>query len=307
MLRRVRDAVGIVLVVCVFALPTLGAVEKRAAAHTTRADQHRWGTPPGHHLVACSAMGTKVFISWSKARSKRIALALREWLPKILQTVDPFMSDKDIDAGKMWNAEVAKELDESSFGILCVTPENRDEPWLLFEAGAIAKRTTVSKVVPYLHGGLEFVHLIGSPLSSFQGAKSSDNKGTFDVVRSLNAETERPIPDDRLRETFDLWWPKLENAFTEADMESKEPAPKQPSEHDLLREILSITRRIYAQTLVGQVEVMRGVTHVPLSHARQNIGATRADSDKMRRPLGFKGEAQLRELITLYLKDPDEI
>ena len=52
----------------------------------------------------------KVFISWSGTRSKLIATALRKWLPYIMQSVEPWMSDTDINAGARWSREIEKEL-----------------------------------------------------------------------------------------------------------------------------------------------------------------------------------------------------
>lgn len=65
----------------------------------------------------------KVFISWSGPRSKSLADALREWLPLVLQYVEPFVSDKDISAGDRWAQAIADELEASNFGIIYVTPE----------------------------------------------------------------------------------------------------------------------------------------------------------------------------------------
>ena len=39
-------------------------------------------------------------------------------------------------------SEIAKALDETKFGVFCVTPENQGEPWLNFEAGALSKTVT---------------------------------------------------------------------------------------------------------------------------------------------------------------------
>ena len=93
----------------------------------------------------------KVFIGWGGDRSKAAAIALRNWLPRVLQDVKPWMSEIDIGAGARWGPEVDRELSDTKFGILCVTADNAETPWLLFEAGAVAK--TVDKqtrVVPYL-------------------------------------------------------------------------------------------------------------------------------------------------------------
>ena len=185
-----------------------------------------------------SAIKTKVFLSWSGSRSKKIALALRAWLPKVLQNAEPFVSEKDIDVGKRWSEEVARELEESAFGIICVTPENQTAPWLLFEAGALAKHAKLAKVVPYLHGGLEFAHLASSPLSAFHGAKQSDPEGTFSVVKSLNNELIIPLPDDALREAFDVWWPKLLDQLKAADEAGPELVPNAPTIQQQVAEVL---------------------------------------------------------------------
>src|SRR5579871_6874540 len=120
----------------------------------------------------------RVFISWSGARSKAVAAALTEWLPGCVQRVQPFMS-KDIDAGRAWSKEIADALAESKVGIIVVTPDNHDKPWLHFEAGALAKTLWVddnTRVIPYLVG-LEPHDIPKGPLNTFQ-AKKADRDGT---------------------------------------------------------------------------------------------------------------------------------
>jgi TIR domain len=90
----------------------------------------------------------KGFISWSGEPSRSIARALDGWLESVVQHVDAWMSDADIGSGQRWNEAISKSLDETDFGIVCVTRANQHAPWLIFEAGALAKSVNEGRVVP---------------------------------------------------------------------------------------------------------------------------------------------------------------
>src|SRR5580700_539848 len=96
----------------------------------------------------------KVFITWSGDTSKAIAVAPREFIPTVVQSVEAFMSASDIEKGSKWQGEISRELDAATVGIICLTPENLTAPWVLFEAGALSKKATESgaRVCTYLHG-----------------------------------------------------------------------------------------------------------------------------------------------------------
>src|SRR4051794_9109874 len=94
----------------------------------------------------------KVLLSWSGEPSRSVAAALRQWLPDVVQSVRPWMSEADIEAGARWGERIQRELNETRFGILCVTPQSMQAPWLLFEAGALAKTIQDTYVCPYLIG-----------------------------------------------------------------------------------------------------------------------------------------------------------
>lgn len=136
----------------------------------------------------------RVFISWSGARSKRLAFHLHEWLRAVIQRADPWMSDRDLEAGQRWNEEISARLKDTDFGIICLTRENLAAPWLLFEAGALAKAVEAARVVPVLLGvgrsDLTF------PLAQFQ-AVESDEAG----MRSLVAAVNNALGADRLPAT----------------------------------------------------------------------------------------------------------
>jgi len=93
-----------------------------------------------------------IFISWSGARSKSLAILLHDWLRAVVQRASPWMSDRDIEAGQRWNEQISLRLKDTSFGIVCLTSENLNAPWILFEAGAIAKSVDSARVVPVLLG-----------------------------------------------------------------------------------------------------------------------------------------------------------
>ncbi|HZO31353.1 MAG TPA: TIR domain-containing protein [Chloroflexota bacterium] len=168
----------------------------------------------------------KIFISWSGETSRSIAQALRDWLPRIIQSVDPWTSDQDIQSGARWGAEIARRLTETNFGIVCVTPDNHDRPWLMFEAGALSKAVDEARVCPYLFG-LSSSQLQG-PLVQFQ-AKAADKDGTRRLVLDINRAIERPINENLLLESFDLWWPRLEALLQQIPVpaSAERPAPDQ--------------------------------------------------------------------------------
>jgi hypothetical protein len=81
----------------------------------------------------------KVFISWSGEPSRTIAFELSIWLSGLVQAVKPWMSDEEIGSGKRWRDEIGAALNETDFGIVCLTAANQHAPWLMFESGALAK------------------------------------------------------------------------------------------------------------------------------------------------------------------------
>ena len=189
----------------------------------------------------------KVFISWSGEQSKSVADVLRRWFPSVLQAVRPYFSPDDIAKGARWSTEIAKELEASRVGLLIITPRNQDAPWLLFEAGALAKNLDRSKVCPLLFGGMEATDVKG-PLVQFQAAQFSKDEMKR-VIKMMNGElAELGLPQDVLENVFEMWWPKLAeqvNDVLESSDEVDDEARR--SERDLLEEVLALTRRLTAE------------------------------------------------------------
>jgi TIR domain len=155
-----------------------------------------------------------VFISWSGERSKRAALGLKSLLDDMLgDTVNVFVS-QHIKPGENWTRRLGEELDQSEYGVLCLTQENFQAPWLLFEAGAIAKKFGTAHIVPYLVDSLPD-DLEGSPLAQFQFARA-DREGTYALVKGISEELTIPRAGqrlERLERYFDKFWPDLEETI----------------------------------------------------------------------------------------------
>lgn len=185
----------------------------------------------------------KVFISWSGSRSKAVAIALRDWLPMVLQYVKPWLSDKDIGAGDRWAQSIAGELEAANFGIICVTPENIRSEWILFEAGALSKSMLDGKVIPLLYK-LELSDLSG-PLSQFQAQKIEEN-GVMEVVKAINKIAEDKTDDHIIGRLVPQLWPGLQ-AELEKIPDSQPSGKGMRPQHEILEELVTGVRGINAR------------------------------------------------------------
>ncbi|PLZ00060.1 toll/interleukin-1 receptor domain-containing protein [Burkholderia sp. WAC0059] len=182
----------------------------------------------------------KVFISWSGKRSKALATALRDWLPMVLQYVEPWVSDKDISAGERWAQAIAGELEASNFGIICITPENLHSEWILFESGALSKSMLDAKVIPLLFG-LELSDLSG-PLSQFQ-AQKMEQAGVVEVVRSINKISQTKTSEQIVNQLVPALWPHLQTAI-ESIPDSVPSDKHMRPHHEILEELVTGVRGI---------------------------------------------------------------
>ena len=183
----------------------------------------------------------KIFLSWSGRQSKEVAQILREWLPAVIQAARPYFSPDDIGKGARWSSEIANELQDSKVGILCVTRQNLAAPWLLFEAGALAKTLNRTCVIPLVID-IEAVDLSG-PLSQFQAARF-DRQDMKRVIKVINEQLGSSALDETVLLTvFDKWWPDLESKVkvVASDSVNQQLGPSR-TDRAVLEEILSLVR-----------------------------------------------------------------
>lgn len=175
----------------------------------------------------------KTFISWSGDVSRQVATALYNWLRDVFPDIEPWMSDPDIQAGSRWGVDLNKKLAESNFGILCLTRDNLDSRWLLFEAGALSKDLGSSRVVPYRFKLASTD--VAPPLSQFQGVDANE-PGTLELIKSINAaKKERRLDEDRLERTFRKWWSDLEQNLEEINLSGPARPIREEQEEQLAK------------------------------------------------------------------------
>tara|TARA_R110000823_G_scaffold315517_1_gene447970 strand:+ start:1642 stop:2526 length:885 start_codon:yes stop_codon:yes gene_type:complete len=194
----------------------------------------------------------KIFISWSGSTSHKVACELRDWIPSVIQSIKPYVSSEDIDKGTRWSSDIAEELQGSKYGILCLTPDNIEAPWLNFEAGALSKTLIDNYVSPFLVG-LKPSDVKG-PIVQFQSTlyNQEDVKKLLHSIN--NANSENSIEKERLNSYFEVWWPKLKEKLDAIEKEIATTKPKSSPQSskttskvsnksdEVLEEILSLVR-----------------------------------------------------------------
>ena len=156
----------------------------------------------------------KIFVSWSKETSHKVALALREWLPQVIQQVEPWVSSEDIAKGDRGGTAIARELAGTDQGVICLTKANVREPWLNFEAGALSKHAGDETRVRSVLFDLKATDVTG-PLSDFQHTNLNDKGEVLKLVESINKSCEPSLKDTVLARSFEKNWPDLVEALEE--------------------------------------------------------------------------------------------
>jgi hypothetical protein len=191
-----------------------------------------------------------VFISWSGSFSKAVAELLNSWLPDVIQGVKTWLSSEDIDKGSIWSDELNEAL-STTVGVVCVTQENKDARWLLFETGALSKGLTKARVCPLLID-LQSKDL-QPPLSHFN-LTLPERGEMWQLVKAINStDPENALDEKRLERSFNKWWEVFDDGL-KTIREKQKTAVKAPerSEKELIVEILELTRS--TQRAVERIE-----------------------------------------------------
>jgi hypothetical protein len=182
----------------------------------------------------------QVFICWSGKASSNIAEALKTFLEDTIQGVKPFLSSESIQKGGRWLAEIGGQLSQCNFGILCLTKENLESRWMLFEAGALSKDHAEGRVTALLTG-IEASD-VEAPLSQFMHTRT-DRADILKLLTTINSLVPEPSrrTEAQLMRAFEKSWPDLEQ---ELDKAAKLKSPTTPvrDTDSILKEVLELVR-----------------------------------------------------------------
>jgi hypothetical protein len=125
----------------------------------------------------------------------------------VLKKAKPWVYTK-ASKGKPWLEMLNKELGRSHAVIACITPENSEAPWLLFEAGAVWKAMNRHRVCPLLMDIQP--QDLPEPLRQFQATlltAAEVRKLVLDLNELLGS---RKAKESAIAALFDENWPLLE-------------------------------------------------------------------------------------------------
>jgi hypothetical protein len=211
-----------------------------------------------------------VFLTWSGTVSHKVAIALREWLPLVLQRVRPFLSSEDIRKGSRWATEIAQGLAKVEYAIVCLTPTNLESQWVHFEAGAVSKHLEIARVAVLLVD-LKPTDVEG-PLAQFHHTNTTRDD-MLKLTQDLNAASgPDQLTTPQVEKSFSAFWDDLEKQIEEAK-KYVSPRPHKRSNEDLLAEILESSRnqgRTMGEWMDLQKHIMRDISR--LAHRRVQTG-----------------------------------
>lgn len=231
-----------------------------------------------------------VFISWSGDRSHAVASLLREWLQCVLQAVNPWISSLDIDRGALWFGEINKQLSDTAVGIVCLTQENKERPWILFEAGALAKGLSKARVCTLL---IDLSSTdVRDPLGQFNHTRPT-REDMLKLISTLNGALASPLQSDVLTRSFNAHWGYFESRFAGILTEfPAEAPPSQRDERDMLEEMLRIVRSIAnsTSTKASQFETPDYVKSYFADNVKKQLMAPAIEKDEVRSLIQELGE-----------------
>lgn len=195
----------------------------------------------------------KVFVSWSK-NSRGVGKAVSDAVREIFDPVVETFISQEILAGSRGLDTIDGELNDTDFGIICLTRANQTEQWINYEAGALSrqvedKRTRMGVFLVDLPGAED----VNSPLDIFQ-CKLATLEGFTDLMVSLN-KLGPELKDSTLDKRIAAAWPDVQKAVEAVAKGEPTPVAKPPKSRDeKMDEVLGLVKAMEAS--LGEVRMM---------------------------------------------------
>ena len=184
-----------------------------------------------------------VFISWSGERSRMAAEAFYRALPMILlKPKSDFYLSTGIYKGADWEKNLNEGLQAADFGILCVTRENFNAPWMIYEAGYLSHKAGADKIAPFLLD-VSPSELEG-PVTHFHATKF-EKEDLQKLVLDMNLLESKPLREKNLVDNF-------EDAYDRWEERLKEAVALRDSAEDVARQTLADVERLLRRSAKNQ-------------------------------------------------------
>ena len=247
----------------------------------------------------------RVFISWSGPKGKAIAEHLSDWLPHVLQSVEPYFTPSDVEKGARWLSDISNELSEAKIGILCVTRESVNSPWLLFEAGALSKELDDTYVCPVVFE-LKPTDLAG-PMAQFQATEFEKDDFRRLIAVFNDRLGDHKLPEKNINAVFEKFWPDIkQNIDRELVANVSDDSPIRTTE-EMLDEILRLVRRpkttvaVVAERVVDDLLTSYIALHNEQAAKSGGYQSTLDSLRRMQKPLEYIIRRHARQMMKTEL------
>lgn len=142
----------------------------------------------------------KVFISWSGEPSHQVARALRDWIPQVLRSVEPWLASAELKWGQSVAKSIKGDIKSADVILLCLTRQNMLSDWTKIETDVAmgAGRPIIPICIDF-----STFELAGR-FAQYQ-ALTLDELGVHRLVTVLNHLSPEPLETDKVERLLDIW------------------------------------------------------------------------------------------------------
>jgi hypothetical protein len=222
-----------------------------------------------------------VFLSWSGPTSRQHANAFREWIMESMELAKPWMSEHDIEAGRLWLPQLTDQLRAHKVGAVFLTPDNMWSAWPLFEAGALCNNIGDTGRLFVIRIGIEQSLPLNHPLFQLQQVKC-DQEGMRTVYVKLAQTLQQVIDKKQVDAAFREFWPRLKDRLDKIPPPTETPPVQEPTTAVIPEEVLSILRNQsanYEAMAVAMGKLMDGLKTLSAENIQLRQQLKAADSN----------------------------